>query len=149
MTINLLEVLEKQFLQLKGSFDYSDLEIEDALVKQLKNVDFDLTVTLVDEDEYNLEINYTASLTYLDARTLNELELSLPFSDNVMFTSNVQKAEKFDIDFAENEIDLSQLILDLTLASIPLNYSEQENELITKEEEVVGENNPFTNVFNK
>ncbi len=135
---------------LEGEFDFSDREIDDALVKGIENCNYRITNIPLDENETLLKVSINSKVNYLDARTLNELILDINFEEDIPFSFNQNQAEELDIDFFDEEIDIKELIFELIIVNIPFNYSEEKNPNVLSEEEFyINENKPFANLLKK
>ncbi len=135
---------------LEGKFDFSNREIDDALVKSIENSSYKITNIPLDENETLLKVSINSKVKYLDARTLNELILGINFEENIPFSFNQDQAEELDIDFFDEEIDIKELIFELIIVNIPFNYSEEKNPNVLSEEDFyINENKPFANLLKK
>ncbi len=135
---------------LEGEFDFSDREIDDALVKSIKNCNYKITNIPLDKDETLLKVSINSKVNYLDARTLSELILDINFEEDIPFSFNQEQAEELDIDFFEEEIDIKELVFELIIVNIPFNYSKEKNPNVLSEEEFyINENKPFANLLKK
>lgn len=149
MIIDIEQLKEEGSLSINDTMDFSDREVEDALIERINSVKVNVNAIDMENDEYHLSIDYSASVKYLDARNLKPLDLTFDFHDDVVFSSDFQKAEEFELEYFEGEeIVLDDLIFALSCVSIPLNYSEDNSGKIKKESELQFENKPFADIFN-
>ncbi len=150
MKIDIEKLNEQGTLYLSGSIDFSERETNDALVKCIKRVDVNINAIALDDGQYHVNLEYTPYVTYLDARNLNPLELTFEYKQDIIFSSDFQKAEEFELEYFEGEeIELTEIIFDLTCVSLPINYSEDESGTFLKESEDTNEYKPFAGIFNK
>lgn len=142
------DLFENEKFSRKGQIDFSGRDLPDALAKKIILCEYDLHSFKIEEDEINLHLNVFASLDYFDARTLDLLTLEVSFEEDIPFSSNFEKSTELDIDYFEDNLDLEELIFELILINVPLNYSENSNDLIKKEKDL-DNTNPFKEIFNK
>ncbi len=148
MLINFEELKEKKQIEMKEVLDLSAREVEDALVERITKADIIVNAYIIEPTEVHVNLDVEFDVDYLDARTLAPLELKLDLQEEVLFTTNLQKAEELDIDHFEKEINIQDLIWELMVVSIPFNYSEVAATNVVTEEEF-NEQKPFANIFNK
>lgn len=149
MIINFSELKDLENLHFELDLDLSDVQIDDALIKQLNTAKGTLDIVLVEDNCADLIFNVTYNVDYLDARTLEPLVVDFNLEDDIMLTNNQNKAIELDIDFVEeDEIDIIQLLSELILVNIPFNYSQapQGNVDAGDDENTY---HPFAGVFNK
>ena len=146
MIIKLEEIKELGFLEKKINVNLSKKPVEDVLIKHVNEVNGKVEISLVDHDELLIRINLDYNVDYLDARSLKPLNLNFSITDDMMITSNLQKARELDIDFIEEELDLEELIFELIIVSIPFNYSEEKPIILEEQEKNKNEYNPFVNI---
>jgi uncharacterized metal-binding protein YceD (DUF177 family) len=149
MLINFEELRLEKYLSLKEDIDFSSREVDDALLKKVNRASVTVNVTLIENNEALINIDCVSNVEYLDARTLEQLNVNFMFQEEVLFTDDLQKAQELDIDFTEGEINLEDLIWELVLVSIPYNYSESEKIVTHTEEKKSNEQAPFANLFKK
>ncbi len=123
MYLSIKELYKSDILEFPINLDLSDFQINDVLIKKIKQVRGNLKVTLSGDDTVLLSFVLNYDVDYLDARTLEKLDLNFDLDDDIMLTSDVKKAEELDIDYVDDEIDIKQLIGELILVNIPFNYS--------------------------
>ena len=149
MIINFEELRLEKYLSLNEEINFSSREVDDALLKKVNFANVSVTVTLIENNEAMINIDCTSNVDYLDARTLEKLNVDFKFEDEVLFTDDLQKAQELDIDFTEDEIKLEELIWELILVNIPYNYSESEKNSTSTQETNSNEQAPFANLFKK
>ncbi len=148
MRIDIDQLKEEGTLVINEVLDFSNLETNDALVKSVRSVNATATAVDMGNNEYHITMDYTAEVNYLDARTLAPLDLTFDFHDDVIFSSDFQKAEEFELEYFEgDEIELDELLFALTCVRMPINYSEDGSDTIRKESEAQFENKPFADIF--
>lgn len=150
MIINFEELKSKLYISDEFSVNYTDREVDDALLKKVHDVNVSFNAALVDTNEVHVNLDVKYNVDYLDARNLEPLNVDFNFQEEVLFTNDLQKAEELDIDTIEDELDLSDLVWELILVSVPFNYSEAKK-LVTDEEVDLDNNEqqPFANLFKK
>lgn len=150
MRIDIEQLKEDGNLTVSEVLSFKGKETHDVLIQSVDKVEATATAMDMDNDEYHVSVDYTAHVTYLDARNLKPLNLTFDFHDDIIFSSDFQKAEEFELEYFEGEeIVLDELLFALTCVSMPLNYSEDETGSIKKESESQYENKPFADIFNK
>ena len=149
MLINFEELRLEKYLSLKEDIDFSSREVDDALLKKVNRASVTVNVTLIENNEALINIDCVSNVEYLDARTLEQLNVNFMFQEEVLFTDDLQKAQELDIDFTEDEINLEELIWELILVNIPYNYSESEKVSTSTQETNSNEQAPFANLFKK
>lgn len=137
-------------LSIEDELDFSRVKIEDKLVDKVNSCDFELKVNLLNEEDFIFNLHIITNIDYLDAKTLQSLTLHLDFNEEVPFSFNKDTANELDIDFFDEELNLKELIFELILINIPLNYSENTNVMVISEEEFLNDNQntPFAQIFN-
>lgn len=149
MKIDIRQLEEQGQVKVSEVIDYSIRDSKDVLIQKIKNVDIEAVAVNMGKKEYHITLDYVANVTYLDARSLRPLNLTFDFHDDVIFSSDFQKAEEFELEYFEGEeIFLDDLIFDLTCVSLPINYSEESEDTVIKEADSQYENKPFANIFN-
>lgn len=136
-------------IEIKEKFNYSDIEIKDALVNEVTSAEIYAVAEKIGKEDYLIKIEYKPTIKYLDARSLKELTLYFQYEDEVMFSSDFKKAEELEIDYFEESIDLKQLILELIILNLPMNYSVEKPYNFYDESEEVIQKNPFAEIFEK
>ena len=149
MIINFEELRLEKYLSLKEDIDFSSREVDDALLKKVNRASVTVNVTLIENNEALINIDCVSNVEYLDARTLEQLNVNFMFQEEVLFTDDLQKAQELDIDFTEEEINLEELIWELILVNIPYNYSESKKSSTSTQEINSNEQAPFANLFKK
>ncbi len=150
MRIDIEQLKDEGTLTISEVLSFTGKETFDVLIQSVDKVEATATAIDMENGEYHVTVNYTAYVKYLDARNLKPLDLTFDFSDDIIFTSDFQKAEEFELEYFEGEeIELDELLFALTCVSLPLNYSEDETGTIKKESETQYENKPFADIFNK
>ena len=150
MIINFEELKSKLYISNKIEFNFQDKNVSDALLKRVNNVAVSYNASLVDKDEIHLNIDVKYNVEYLDARTLEPLNVDFNFQEEVLFTNDLQKANELDIDYIDEEISLEQLVWELILVSVPFNYSQAEPSTPIEINNVKDdEHQPFANLFKK
>lgn len=150
MRIDIEQLKDEGTLTISEVLSFTGKETYDVLIQSVDKVEASATAIDMDNGEYHVNVNYTAHVKYLDARNLKPLDLTFDFNDDIIFTSDFQKAEEFELEYFEGEeIELDELLFALTCVSLPLNYSEDESGSIKKESETQYENKPFADIFNK
>ncbi|MGL5021525.1 MAG: YceD family protein [Mycoplasmatales bacterium] len=150
MIINFEELKSKLYISNKGEFNFQDKNVSDALLKRVNNVAVFYNATLVDKDEVHLNIDVKYNVEYLDARTLEPLNVDFNFQEEVLFTNDLQKANELDIDYIDEEISLEQLVWELILVSVPFNYSQSKPSTPIETMNVKDdEHQPFADLFKK
>lgn len=128
------------------NFDFSKRETNEVLLKKVTEVSGTINAYVVGNYEINVVVSGSYKAVYLDARTLSPLNVEFQIDDNLMFTNQLNIAEDLDIDFIEDEIEVSELIWELIIMSCPFNYSEEKNDQILPEKQM-DENFPFADLF--
>ncbi len=150
MKINVEDLKQQQTITISEKISFDGRDTKDALIKNVNFVDVNMTAIVIEEDEFHLTIDYVADVKYLDCRNLKPLDLRFDFHDDIIFSSHSQKAEEFEFEYFEgDEIELDDLLFDLTCVRIPVSYSEDNDSDIKKESELQFENKPFADIFNK
>ncbi len=150
MRIDIEQLKEDGNLTVSEVLSFKGKETFDALIESVDTVEATATAMDMDNNEYHVSVDYTAHVRYLDARNLNPLNLTFDFHDDIIFSSDFQKAEEFELEYFEGEeIVLDEILFALTCVSLPLNYSEDATGSIKKESEAQYENKPFADIFNK
>ncbi len=147
MIIDFEELKLKKHISFYEKLDFSQREINDALLKKINSSNINCSITLIDNDEamVNIECNFNAHC--LDARNLEYLDVDFNFQEEVLFTTNLQKAQELDIDFTEESIELEELVWQLMLVSVPYNYSKESKNTSFSNENSKPEHTPFANLF--
>ncbi len=150
MRIDIDKLKEEGLITVSEVLSFEGKETYDVLIKSVDRVEATASAIDMDNGEYHITLTYKAFVKYLDARNLKPLDLTFDFQDDVIFSSDFQKAEEFELEYFEgDEIVLDELLFALTCVSLPLNYSEDETGSIKKESEAQYENTPFADIFNK
>ena len=135
---------------LEGELDFSDKVIDDALVKSINQCVYTVENLPFDKTETMLRLIVRSEITYLDAKTLEEIILNVDFDEDIPFSFEKEQAEELDIDFFAEELNLELLIYELIMVNIPFNYSENINDKVLSEEVFYDEGNqPFAKIFKK
>lgn len=135
---------------LEGNLDYTDKQIDDALIKNIDKCNYKVSSLVLADDEILLRTEVDSIINYLDAKTLEEIKLNISFEEDIPFSFNEEKSEELDIDFFNEELDLKELIFELILVNIPFNYSINKNDNVLPEEAFYEEvNQPFAKIFNE
>lgn len=146
MQLSLEELKKSDERHFDLDLDLSDIEINDALIKKIGHVVGQLDVDMVGDDAFVFNFDTDYNVSYLDARTLEPLDLNWQMVDDIMLTSNKNTAEELDIDWVSDDVvDVDQLIAELIIVNIPYNYSQAPSMNV----EVVEEENtyhPFKNI---
>lgn len=141
------ELFKEEPFSLSTQLNFGKEVVNDALVKGIGIASVNLQSFNIEEDEISLNIKVNVNIDYLDARTLESLELPLTFEENILFTTSIAKEKEADIDLIVDYLDLYELIYQLIVVNIPFNYSQSEK--TTNEKDFYDDNKPFTTVFNK
>ncbi|WOO86612.1 hypothetical protein RZE82_05725 [Mollicutes bacterium LVI A0039] len=150
MRIDIEQLKDEGSVTVSSSLNFAGRETHDVLIESVEEVKATATALMIEAGEYHVSVDYTAHVKYLDARNLNPLDLTFDFHEDIIFSSDFQKAEEFELEYFEgDEIVLDELLFALTCVSIPLNYSEDESGSIKKESDSQFENKPFADIFNK
>ncbi len=150
MRIDIEQLKDEGSVTVSEVLSFEGKETYDVLIQSVDKVEATATAIDMDNGEYHVSVDYTASVKYLDARNLKPLDLTFDFHDDIIFSSDFQKAEEFELEYFEgDEIVLDELLFALTCVGLPLNYSEDETNSIRKESEAQYENKPFADIFNK
>lgn len=129
-------------------FDFSANKINDALLKKINWAEVNLMAFLVDETDISINIKINYNIDYLDARNLEPLVLNFKIDDQILLTTDLQKAKELDLDHFTDEIDVEQLIWELIIINVPFNYSKAQPLTASHDDSDVI-NFPFANAFKK
>lgn len=148
MLINFEELQKEKHLSANKTINFKNRDTEDALLKQVNDVNVTYNAYIIEPKDVHVSMNVDLNVDYLDAKTLDPLKVDFSFDEEVLFTTDLQRAEELECDYFEEEIDLTELIWQLILVSVPYNYSENRS-TDTISEEQANEQMPFANLFNK
>ncbi len=148
MLINFEELQKEKHLSANKTINFKNRDTEDALLKQVNDVNVTYNAYIIEPKDVHVSMNVDFNVDYLDAKTLDPLKVDFSFDEEVLFTTDLQRAEELEFDYFEEEIDLTELIWQLILVSVPYNYSENRS-TDTISEEQANEQMPFANLFNK
>ncbi len=148
MLINFEELQKEKHISASKTINFKNRDTEDALLKQVNDVNVTYNAYVIEPKDVHVSINVDFNVDYLDANTLDPLKVDFSFDEEVLFTTDLQRAEELECDYFEEEIDLTELIWQLILVSVPYNYSENGSK-DTISEEQANEQMPFANLFNK
>lgn len=148
MLINFEELQKEKHISAQETLDFSDRKVDDALLQKVNSADVTVAAYIIEPKDVHITLDVKYNVNYLDARTLDPLNVNFEFNEESLFTTDLQRAQELDIDHFTDEIDIDELIWELILVSIPFNYSENSSSMTITEEEAT-ENRPFANLFNK
>lgn len=142
-----IEGIEDYYLE--DSLFFDDYKIEDALTEKILDCNFTLKSYPIDNGVL-LDLDITAQVAYLDARTLNNIKLDININESIPFSFSKTQSEELDIDYFDDELNLNDLVFELILVNIPLNYSEEKNSnVLTEDSFNENPNQPFKQIFKK
>lgn len=148
MLINFEELENSKHISVNTTTNFSDRDTRDALLKQVNDVNVEYNAYIIEPKDVHVSLDVKFNVDYLDAKTLDPLKVDFNFKEEVLFTTDLQRAEELEIDHFVENIDLTELIWELILVTVPYNYSENESKN-TITEEAATEQQPFANLFNK
>ncbi len=148
MLINFEELEKSKHLSAKVTTNFSDRDTRDALLKQVNDVQVEYSAYIIEPKDVHVSFTVDFNVDYLDAKTLEPLKVDFNFKEEVLFTTDLQRAEELEIEHFVEEINLTELIWELILVTVPYNYSENNSERTITEQEA-SEQTPFANLFNK
>ncbi len=148
MLINFEELEKRKHLSAEVQVDYSNRQTNDALLKRVNNAMVSYNAYIIEPKDVHISLNVDFNVDYLDAKTLDPLNVDFNFTEEVLFTTDLQRADELEIEHFVDEIELTELVWELILVTVPYNYSENEAKNTITEEEA-SEQRPFANLFNK
>lgn len=148
MYLNLEKLKIDHVMTCSEQVDYSNREISEVLLKKINYANIFVDAYYVEPGDVHVSIEVEYNIQYLDAYTLDELNLTYDFSESIIFTSDLQRAEELDLDYIDSEIDINELVFQLILVDVPLNYSENKDSSIKLESEInLDDTLPFADLF--
>ncbi len=148
MLINFEELEKNKHISAEKTINFSDRETKDALLKQVNDVNVRYSAYIIEPKDVHVSLDVDFAVDYLDAKTLEPLKVNFNFNEEVLFTTDLQRANELEIEHFIEEIDLTELIWELILVTVPYNYSENNSKNTITEQEAQ-EQTPFANLFNK
>ncbi len=148
MLINFEKLQKDKHMSADVTLNFSDRDTEDALLKQVNDAHISFNAYIIEPKDVHVSFSVDFNVDYLDAKTLDPLKVDFNFDEEVLFTTDLQRAEEMEFEFFEEEIDLTELIWALILVTVPYNYSENKSEHTISEVEA-NQQTPFANLFNK
>lgn len=149
MKIKFEEVSKNKSLSDKQRFEYNIVNETEVLFKKLNYSDVIFDAYMFDKDVLALSFKVSYNVLYLDSYTLDPIDLTNEFDEQIFFTNDLQKSIDYEYEYSENEeIDFKELVKDLIYVDVPLSYSEAKDLFVDVEDEneVIS---PFANLFNK
>lgn len=148
MLINFEKIQKDKHMSAEATLNFSDRDTEDALLKQVNDAQVSFDAYIIEPKDVHVSLSVDFNVDYLDAKTLDPLKVDFSIDEEVLFTTDLQRAEEMEFEFFEEEIDLTELVWALILVTVPYNYSENESTYTISEEEA-NQQTPFANLFNK
>ncbi len=148
MLINFEELEKNKHKSAEKTINFSDRKTKDALLKQVNDVNVRYSAYIIEPKDVHVSLDVDFAVDYLDAKTLDPLKVNFNFNEEVLFTTDLQRANELEIEHFIEEIDLTELIWELILVTVPYNYSENNSKNTITEQEAQ-EQTPFANLFNK
>ncbi len=148
MLINFEELEKNKHKSAEKTINFSDRKTKDALLKQVNDVNVRYSAYIIEPKDVHVSLDVDFAVDYLDAKTLEPLKVNFNFNEEVLFTTDLQRANELEIEHFIEEIDLTELIWELILVTVPYNYSENNSKNTITEQEAQ-EQTPFANLFNK
>lgn len=148
MLINFEKIQKEKHMSANTTLNFSDRDTEDALLKQVNDAQVSFNAYIIEPKDVHVSFSVDFNVDYLDAKTLDPLKVDFSLDEEVLFTTDLQRAEEMDFEHFEEEIDLTELIWALILVTVPYNYSENRS-VHTISEKEADQQTPFANLFNK
>ncbi len=148
MLINFEKLQKDKHISGETTISFKDRATEDALLKQVNDAHISFNAYIIEPKDVHVSLSVDFNVDYLDAKTLDPLNIDFNFDEEVLFTTDLQRAEEMEFEHFEEEIDLTELIWALILVTVPFNYSENDSSQTISEEEA-NQQTPFANLFNK
>ena len=129
------------------NLNYASMELNEVLLKKVNSAEVEVSAYLVGTEEIHLKLDVEYNVQYLDSVDLKELNLTFNFEEQVIFSKNQQSAVEFDYEDYIKEIDVIDLVWNLIIVDVPLNYTEHKFDVLEVLEEPT--NTPFADLFKK